>query len=624
MLKLARIAVLILTLVIGVLPALAQTKSDNKTSAHKVATATRQEIRKADSIARAILYKDSLVSKNRLIDSTTLKQAFQQTLKNQQTTFQNGKWNTDGLSLSGFETEKSKLSTAEPVARLDVDELKESGKRIYSHAGLRKLYDSLGISKLDTLLALASARQNVTEDELLRSVISSFPGANSNKPGAPTDLSKLNVLSAAGKELPPIAGFKTPSAYGLIMDSLKHAIITSFKRDQLKTFYQQKLDSLSPSNNLIAQTEQYRTKWDSLSAVDMKLVANMEVPQKYQHLIDSMKSTRSQNWDVLDSLSGQTDLISKLEKIGGVQQINNRYRLKWDSISEHDPRLMQQMMVPRKYQLLIDSLQTDGMQKWERLDSLSGAAGLKNKLEKVGKLQRIAKDPVKWDSLQDLGNAQLKASLIKRYRNSLDSLNTFGDSTFVNSKLTYAKKLDSIRQIADKAKIRIQEEKIDKDFKTVLLRNKPDFLQRINFEGVLGILTNQDSAQILQFSPAIDLSFGKSFTVGAGPNLIWAKTQNTFRFYGGYRIFGKYYFLKQRVYAQLEDSVEPGRIRLESASSTTHSMLAGMGGLLKVSESMSINVAILYRVNNAQYSSNLDSPFVFRIGLSSIKSISNE
>ncbi len=52
---------------------------------------------------------------------------------------------------------------------------------IYSSKTLQKLYDSLGISKIDSVMALAASKDEVSKEELLKLVNSSFPSSSLNE-----------------------------------------------------------------------------------------------------------------------------------------------------------------------------------------------------------------------------------------------------------------------------------------------------------------------------------------------------------------------------------------------------------------------------------------------------------
>jgi hypothetical protein len=119
-------------------------------------------------------------------------------------------------------------------------------QKIYSEKALRKMYDSLGLSKMDTLLALAASKREVSKEEMLDAINFTMPEAPSDqfsekgslseakklteayqKP----DLSSMKLPSEALQELPPIRGYQIPSDSIPFLDSLRNL---NLKRSDLK------------------------------------------------------------------------------------------------------------------------------------------------------------------------------------------------------------------------------------------------------------------------------------------------------------------------------------------------------------------------------------------------------
>jgi hypothetical protein len=88
----------------------------------------------------------------------------------------------------------------------------------------------------------------------------------------------------------------------------------------------------------------------------------------------------------------------------------------------------------------------------------------------------------------------------------------------------------------------------------------------------------------------------------------------------GYRSFIKYELFKQRAYVQAEDWIDPARANPEKSVGTRHSILIGAGYILPIGKKLGINGALLYRINNNDYNEGASSPWVIRIGISSIGS----
>lgn len=149
---------------------------------------------------------------------------------------------------------------------------------------------------------------------------------------------------------------------------------------------------------------------------------------------------------------------------------------------------------------------------------------------------------------------------------------------------------------------------------------KNGFFDRFYFEGMVSF--NRTSIQDeIRLSPGIGFLITSDFSIGAGLNVLIARKERQINVLTGYRLFSKYQFFKQRAYVQIEDWVDPARRTGEGNKPLSqHSILAGGGYVLAIGKSLGINGAIFYRLNNERYSDGLASPWVFRIGISSIRS----
>lgn len=149
---------------------------------------------------------------------------------------------------------------------------------------------------------------------------------------------------------------------------------------------------------------------------------------------------------------------------------------------------------------------------------------------------------------------------------------------------------------------------------------KSPVFHRFYFEGLVSL--NKTALQDeIRLSPGVGFMVTDAFSVGGGLNILISRQQKQLRLLTGYRMFAKYQFLKQKAYLQVEDLVEPARkIGEGNRALSRHSILAGGGYVLAIGSSLGLNGAILYRINNNQYSDGYASPWVFRIGISSIRS----
>jgi hypothetical protein len=182
--------------------------------------------------------------------------------------------------------------------------------------------------------------------------------------------------------------------------------------------------------------------------------------------------------------------------------------------------------------------------------------------------------------------------------------------------------VDSLKQLnLASQKLSISEKEITDNVTRTILKEKPSFWDRTYVEGILSYAKDQD-VDIIQASPAFGYHFNSSLSIGVGPSLVLKLKEKRVETQLGYRAFLKYEFLllKQLSYLHLEDLVDPNMVTSEYASSTKHSILGGAGLVVPVTKVLGINVCVLYRVNNSTYADGTLSPWVVRLGLSSIKS----
>ncbi|MBL7845561.1 MAG: hypothetical protein KF846_13705 [Cyclobacteriaceae bacterium] len=182
----------------------------------------------------------------------------------------------------------------------------------------------------------------------------------------------------------------------------------------------------------------------------------------------------------------------------------------------------------------------------------------------------------------------------------------------------YLAKFDSLRDAyLDKERLRLKEQELTEKVKQAALERKPTFWDRIYFEGLVTFNSLQERNEI-QVAPAVGVKLAKNFSLGIGPNILLREDDRKIQVTAGYRSFAKYEVFNQRAYLQVEDIVDPRQVSLESAGSTRHSILAGGGVLVPVSKVLAINMMLLYRVNNEEYSAGIQSPFTFRVGISTL------
>lgn len=183
------------------------------------------------------------------------------------------------------------------------------------------------------------------------------------------------------------------------------------------------------------------------------------------------------------------------------------------------------------------------------------------------------------------------------------------------------KLLDSMRKVnLAKSKLTLKEENVKQGVERVLAKRKPRFWDKAYFEGIVGYLKHKES-NLLQFSPSLGYHLNKNFSVGLGPSILLQEKDKKWNVSVGYRTFVKAEIFRQHAYLQVEDNVDPAGLSKEFVHNMNHSILTGGGVLIPITGKFSLNFAVLYRVNNEQYSGNAISPWVFRLGLSSVKSV---
>lgn len=180
--------------------------------------------------------------------------------------------------------------------------------------------------------------------------------------------------------------------------------------------------------------------------------------------------------------------------------------------------------------------------------------------------------------------------------------------------------LDSLRQVnLMRSKLQLKEEEVSRNIKKAMITPKPRSLDKIYWDGLISFLKTDDFT-LLQASPSLGYEIYQNLSIGAGPTISVKEAKKKYSVFFGYRTFAKYEVLSQRAYLQAEYLVDPVAIDQEYFEQNEYSALAGGGYLLPVSKAMAINMCLLYRVNNNRYSGGTLSPWVFRLGISSVKS----
>jgi hypothetical protein len=180
--------------------------------------------------------------------------------------------------------------------------------------------------------------------------------------------------------------------------------------------------------------------------------------------------------------------------------------------------------------------------------------------------------------------------------------------------------LDSLRNLnLKRSDLKLKQTEVSGDLEEAIAKEKSKFWDRAYIDGVLSYLKDGD-ANLFQLSPSLGYHFTSRLSVGLGPSVLVKSERKKWSVAVGYRAFLRIDVLPKRLYAQLEDNVEPGSIHSENIQGTKHSILTGAGLLVPVSRLAAINVLLMYRVNNENYAGCNVSPWVFRLGISNFKS----
>lgn len=384
------------------------------------------------------------------------------------------------------------------------DKLQE--KIVYSDKRIKQLYDSIGIGKLDSLLAFSKLKKEVNEQDLLSMINQSSLTEGSNLEGM--DISKFRMPSESLQGLGPLSGYKLKPVLVKVVDS---------------------------------------------------------VVNRYENKLS------------------EKDSIKHLRLLREIDSLKNVY--------DQSPHTAQDFLVQQK-QKVIDSVgQFDYRSTINRIDA-------------------------KRDSLVQ--------ALLNQKKLSLDSISLLANTMRSDTLSSYREKYfkaDSIANVLAKKKDFIIKE--NGAITDLAIDKKNTLMSRFYGEGIFSFEPTKIDNE-LRISPAIGFRVVNNLSLGVGPNLVLYKQGGGLKMDVGYRSFLKYEVLNQKGYVQLEDWVDGKRIDSEIRKLTNHSVLAGLGGLIPLTKSISINLAVLYRVNNQQYSMGKITPWVFRIGVSFVGDKNNK
>jgi hypothetical protein len=187
----------------------------------------------------------------------------------------------------------------------------------------------------------------------------------------------------------------------------------------------------------------------------------------------------------------------------------------------------------------------------------------------------------------------------------------------------YLKGLDSLRNLKLKEDgMRLKEQQVaGAREKIASMAKRERFWDKSYFEGVIGFVPGDHT--LLQAAPTVGYHFMSNLSIGAGPSVTIREDNKKMITTVGLKVFSKLELFKRQGYLQFEDIMDSyGTGTKETGKRSIfeqHHLYAGGGWLLTIAAPVSLNLSILYGFNSTAVPSEF-SPFVFRIGISSIKS----
>lgn len=187
---------------------------------------------------------------------------------------------------------------------------------------------------------------------------------------------------------------------------------------------------------------------------------------------------------------------------------------------------------------------------------------------------------------------------------------------------SYLKDVDSIRNLRlDASRLKLDEKKVAAEETMVAFKDKPSFWDRSYFEGVVGVGAGENV--IVQAAPTIGYHFTDYLSLGIGPNILVKESDKELDATVGGKAFFKAEFLKRQGYFQVEDIMDTYGITSAEEPSKKfyeqHNIFIGGGWLLSIKAPVTINFSALYCVTENETVQSQFSPFVFRIGISTVK-----
>ncbi|MEJ1241747.1 hypothetical protein WBG78_26620 [Chryseolinea sp. T2] len=346
------------------------------------------------------------------------------------------------------------------------------------------------------------------------------------------------------------------------------------------------------------------------------------------HFKDSLRVLEQKHQDVLQKTNKVSSELQKLQEVGRATSVDDVIPDTIQSAITTGTEFLKHRVYSEKHLAAIrDSIERalgrplpgnlplkKEMSPEEMLDALN------QKFPGAGE-HRFTNDlgSVTEDSLKSQVPYQDRFPDLHDYKISADHLKDMVPLPGSIVKSKYLRSIDSLRSINLKEeKLKYKEKAVSQHAKLSKFQQRPTFKERSYFEGIVGLITGK-SLTIYSASPALGYHFVDNFSLGAGPNLQVIAVDRDIKFNGGIRAFSKIEFWKRQLYVQIEDSMNPWSPKDERIQVDKHNVMVGGGVLLSVKAPVTLNFSMLYNLTENKTTISDISPFVFRIGISTVK-----
>jgi len=218
--------------------------------------------------------------------------------------------------------------------------------------------------------------------------------------------------------------------------------------------------------------------------------------------------------------------------------------------------------------------------------------------------------------------------LLKALTDSLSQASAFLDlpameGTITKEKLLQAslKEMDSLKQVKQiKDAYKLEEIQKANEYKEIIIKEKPSFLDKSYFEGTLGF--SPQDMNLLQLVPTWGYHLIEKFSMGLGLDGLINSAEGG-KTAVGLKSFAKWEVLPKKFYLQLENTSYFSDLsylyeEVEAQKKNLQVPYAGAGVLIDVFKNKSLNLSLMHRFGEHPFitEGSTDAPWVFRLGMS--------